>query len=58
MRKMIISNTLLTLGVLALCGFALMEMFGAPVDPVVPAMSALFLGCTAVLDRIGSQQLH
>jgi hypothetical protein len=57
MRKIVISNLLLAFGVLALFGFGMMEVVGVTVDPLVPAMSALFLGCTAVLDRVGSQQL-
>ena len=51
MRKIVISNLLLACGVLALFGFALMEVAGSPVDPLVPAMSALFLGSTQFRDR-------
>jgi len=56
MRKSLISNCLLALGVVILGGFALMEMTGLSVDPLLPALSAFCIGGTAVLDRVGVQQ--
>jgi hypothetical protein len=52
MRKLYLSNALLSLGVLILLSFGLIEMNGLQSDPLLPAFAALLIGCTAVLDRI------
>lgn len=52
MRKLHLSNTLLSLGVLILISFGLIEATGVQSDPLLPAFSALLIGCTAVLDRV------
>jgi hypothetical protein len=52
MRKLNLSNTLLSLGVLMLLSFGLFEFNGTQSDPLVPAFAALLIGCTAVLDRL------
>ncbi len=57
-QKAHISNSLLLLGVLTLLAFAGLELFGFQSDPIVPAFAALFIGCTAVLDRIGVRQME
>lgn len=51
------SNALLGLGVLLLVTFAMLEIWGLHTDPLVPAFAAFFIGCTAVLDRMGEQRL-
>jgi len=55
--KNLFSNTLLGLGILLLVTFAVLEMWGLRSDPLLPAFSAFFIGCTAVLDRMGDRQL-
>ncbi len=57
MVKNLFSNTLLGLGVLLLVTFAVLEMWGMQSDPLVPAFSAFFIGCSAVLDRMGERQI-
>ena len=57
MQKHYLSNTLLCLGVLILFGFAVVEAAGVKTDPLLPAFSALLIGCTAVIDRIGMPEL-
>jgi CHASE2 domain-containing sensor protein len=56
MRQLVISNTLLSLGVIMLAGFGLMELAGAQTDPLLPACAALCIGITAVLDRVAVLQ--
>ena len=56
MIKNLFSNTLLGLGVLLLAIFVVLEMWGMRSDPLVPAFSAFFIGCTAVLDRMGERR--
>jgi len=57
MPKPFISNTLLCLGVLMLLSFGVLETAGVPSDPLLPAFAAFFIGCTAVLDRVGARPL-
>ena len=52
------SNTLLVLGVLTLVLFGLFQMTGSTMDPLLPATSAFLIGCTAVIDRVGSGKLN
>ena len=52
MRKLYLSNTLLSLGVLILLSFGFIEVAGVQSDPLLPAFAALLIGCTAVLDRV------
>jgi hypothetical protein len=52
MRKVNLSNTLLSLGVLILLSFGVIEVNGVQSDPLLPAFAALLIGCTAVLDRV------
>jgi uncharacterized membrane protein len=52
LRKPLFSNTLLSLGVTMLLGFGVVEMRGLHSDPLLPALAALLIGCTAVLDRV------
>ena len=52
MQKLNLSNTLLSLGVVSLVGFGLIEFNGVQSDPLLPAFAALLIGCTAVLDRL------
>lgn len=52
------SNTLLVVGVTMLVLFGLLQVMGMGIDPLLPATSAFFIGCTAVLDRIGSRTLN
>ncbi len=52
MAKNHISNALLVLGVVMLMAVGLMEVAGAGVNPLIPAFSALFIGGTAVIDRV------
>ena len=52
-RKKYLSNTMLLIGLVALFAFAGLELVGSGTDPLVPAVSALCIGCTAVLDRLG-----
>ena len=53
MAKIYISNTLLAMGAILLVVVGLMEVVVGQTDPLLPAFSALFIGGTAVLDRIG-----
>ena len=48
-----LSNISLMLGAVLLAAVGLMEFTGGQIDPMIPAFSALFIGSTAVLDRIG-----
>lgn len=52
MQKLYVSNTLLSLGVLILLSFGLIEVSGVQSDPLLPAFAAFCIGCTAVLDRV------
>jgi hypothetical protein len=52
MKKTLLSNMLLILGILMLLSFIGLELTGLQADPLLPASSALLIGCTAVLDRI------
>jgi hypothetical protein len=52
------SNTLLVVGVTILVLFGLLQFLGMSIDPLLPATAAFFIGCTAVLDRIGSRTLN
>ena len=52
MQKFTVSNALLSLGVLILLSFGLIEFYGLQSDPLLPAFAALLIGCTAVLDRV------
>lgn len=52
MQKLHLSNTLLSLGVLILLSFGLIEISGVQSDPLLPAFAALLIGGTAVLDRV------
>lgn len=56
MRQVMISNTLLVLGVIMLAGFGLLEFAGAETDPLLPATAALCIGITAVMDRLLAPQ--
>jgi hypothetical protein len=53
-----ISNALLISGVLLLVLFGVAEMQGLATDPLMPALSALLIGSTAVLDRLGSREFE
>jgi hypothetical protein len=57
MQKLHVSNTLLSLGVLTLMSFGLVEITGVQSDPLLPAFAALLIGCTAVIDRISFPNL-
>lgn len=57
MEKQQISNLLLVLGIVMLAGVGLMELTGSASNPLLPAFSAFFIGCTAVLDRVGIGEL-
>jgi hypothetical protein len=52
-----LSNTFLSLGTLMLIGFGALEVSGTQSDPLLPAIAAFLIGVTAVLDRVGAQQL-
>ena len=41
------------MGIIALAAYALLQLAGAGSDPLIPATAAFFIGCTAVLDRLG-----
>jgi hypothetical protein len=58
LRKPLFSNTLLSLGVTMLVGFGVLEMSGLQGDPLLPALSAFLIGCTAVLDRVTSLRVE
>ncbi len=55
--KTLFSNSLLGLGILLLLAFAMLELWGLHTDPLLPAFAAFFIGCTAVLDRMGERKL-
>ena len=57
MRLSLVSNTALILGVVMLALYALVQFAGFGADPLLPAIAAFFIGCTAVLDRVGSREL-
>ncbi|MBP7960531.1 MAG: hypothetical protein KBG20_02515 [Caldilineaceae bacterium] len=57
-RNRWISNGLLFLGVGCLAWFGIAEIQGLRTDPLMPALSAFFIGGTAVLDRLGSQEFE
>ena len=52
------SNALLVLGVAMLVLFGLLQVMGSNIDPLLPATAALFIGSTAVIDRVGSRKLN
>ena len=56
MKANVVSNTSLAMGVVVLAAYALLQSIGAGSDPLVPAIAAFFIGCTAVLDRIGRHE--
>lgn len=56
MTKNFVSNALLGLGTVMLVGFVLLELSGLRTDPMLPALAALALGGTAILDRLGNQE--
>lgn len=58
LRKAFFSNVLLVLGILFLGGFAAFEINGAQIDPLVPAIAAFCIACTAVLDRVGAEEFE
>ncbi|MCC6168361.1 MAG: hypothetical protein IT329_14150 [Caldilineaceae bacterium] len=57
MRNPMVSNAFLSLGTLMLVGFGALEVSGFHSDPLLPAFAAFLIGVTAVLDRVGTQQL-
>lgn len=57
-RKPFFSNALLSLGVTMLVGFGVIEMSGIHSDPLLPALAALLIGCTAVIDRVTSPEIN
>ena len=57
MRLNTMSNMLLALGVAMLGIFGLMQFAGYGTDPLVPAAAAFLIGCTAVLDRVGTREI-
>jgi hypothetical protein len=56
MKVNVVSNTALAMGVVVLSAFLLLQTIGAGSDPLIPAIAAFFIGCTAVLDRLGQQE--
>jgi len=56
MNKIFLSNALLVLGTVMLIAFTGLELWGMRSDPLLPALSALALGGTAILDRMGRQE--
>ncbi|MCL4860128.1 MAG: hypothetical protein KJZ93_12005 [Caldilineaceae bacterium] len=56
MTKGFVSNALLGLGTVMLIGFVLLELSGLRSDPMLPALAALALGGTAILDRLGDRE--
>lgn len=56
MTKSFVSNALLGLGTVMLIGFVLLELSGLRSDPMLPALAALALGGTAILDRLGDRE--
>ena len=57
-RKKWINNSFLVFGVALLAWFGVAELQGMTPDPLIPALSALFIGSTAVLDRLGKQKFE
>ncbi len=55
--KRYVSNAMLSLGVLLLLFVGVMIVAGVVIDPLWPAVSALAIGVTAVLDRVGDYQV-
>lgn len=53
-----ISNGLLLSGVFLLVWFGVAEVQGFATDPLMPALSALLIGSTAVLDRLDSREFE
>lgn len=56
MSKAFFSNSLLGIGTLMLMIFAVMELAGWHSDPLLPALAALAIACTAILDRMDKGQ--
>jgi hypothetical protein len=56
MSKDFVSNSLLGLGTLMLVLFVVFELVGFRADPLLPALAALSLGGTAILDRMGERE--
>jgi hypothetical protein len=56
MTKDRFSNALLGLGTFMLVVFVILELMGLRADPLLPALAALALGGTAVLDRLGEHE--
>lgn len=57
MRSLFLSNAFLGLGTFMLISFGALEVTGFQSDPLLPALAAFLIGCTAVLDRVGPQRL-
>jgi hypothetical protein len=55
MNRFFLSNALLSVGAGMLGLFVVLELWGMRSDPLLPALSALMLGGTAILDRVGKQ---
>ena len=53
-----IGNALLVLGAVMLVAWGAGELAGHSTDPLLPATSALLVGCTAMLDRLGAPRLR
>ncbi len=53
-----IGNALLVLGAVMLVAWGAVELAGHSADPLLPASSALLVGCTAMLDRLGAPSLR
>jgi hypothetical protein len=56
MNRDFFSNGLLSLGTLMLVLFVAFELVGFRADPLLPALAALSLGGTAILDRMGKRE--
>lgn len=56
--RLFFSNALLVLGVLFLSGFALLEINGLPIEPIVPALAAFCIAVTALLDRLDTSSFE
>lgn len=50
--KLFLSNAFLGLGIVILTAFLVVEMNGFATQPLIPALAALSVGCSAVLDRL------
>jgi hypothetical protein len=50
--RLLLGNACLGLGIVLLAAFLLLEFNGFTAEPLVPALAALSVGCTAVLDRV------